>query len=234
MIGPVAVMTSMPRPHSFASPAAGLAAVWFLVALVLGLSGAFAAAPGSPPVGIGLAAVLPALVVLGLLAGSARFRAWARGRDVRLLSTLQAWRAGGIAFLALGAVGALPLGFALPAGLGDIIVGLRAPSLAAQIDRGVMRRASFLAWNAFGMLDLVVAVTLGVLYSDSALGILAGELHTTPISQLPMSMIPTFFVPFLFVVHILSMAAFRHRLQVAGRDAGPSASPVAAGPAVTA
>ena len=52
--------------------------------------------------------------------------------------------------------------FALPAGLGDIAAGIAAPLVAYRLARGTGRRAA--RWhNAFGMTDLVVALTLGAL-----------------------------------------------------------------------
>ena len=65
-------------------------------------------------------------------------------------------------------------------------------------------------WNIFGMLDLVTAVTLGVLSSNSPLGILArGGVTTQIMSELPLSLIPTFVVPLLFIFHIVVIAGAR-------------------------
>jgi hypothetical protein len=189
--------------------AAGL--VWFVVMTGLGAAGAFVVPAGAPPVTLGLAAGLPPVVALGLLAGSHRFRAWAQGLDLRLLTVLQSWRAGGLAFLALVAVGALPPAFALPAGLGDVLVGLTAPVVAALRARGTLGASAYVGWTAFGVVDLVAAVTLGVLYSDSAVGLLTRDVDTTIMAGLPMSIVPTFFVPFLLVVHILSLVVVRAR-----------------------
>lgn len=193
------------------TPVVALGIAWFVSMAALGYAGVFAPPPGAPPVALGLAAAVPPIVTLGLLAGSSPFRRWARSRDLRLLTVLQAWRTGGLAFLALAAVGALPLGFALPAGLGDILVGVTAPAVAALLARGVLGRAAYVGWTVFGVLDLVVAVTLGVLYSDSAVGLLTGGVATGAMSWLPMSIVPTFFVPFLLTAHALALAVVRDR-----------------------
>ena len=200
--------------------------IWFVVMAGLGAAGAFTVTAGAPPVTIGLAAALPPVVTLALLAGSQRFRAWAQGLDLRLLTVLQSWRAGGLAFLALVAVGALPSGFALPAGLGDVLVGLTAPVVAALLARGTLGASAYVGWTAFGVVDLVAAVTLGVLYSDSAVGLLTRDVDTTLMAALPMSIVPTFFVPLLLVVHILSLAVVRARtLPSDGAVAGPERWP---------
>lgn len=186
-------------------------AIWFVLTAVLGWAGAFAPPAGEPPTALGLAAALPPLVAIGLLAGSSRFRGWARARDLHLLTTLQAWRAGGLAFLALAAVGAVPAGFAVPAGVGDILVGISAPLVATLLARGTLGSAGYAAWTVFGVLDLIVAVSLGVLYSDSAVGVLRDGVDTALMNWLPMSLVPTFFVPFLLVAHVLALAVLRAR-----------------------
>lgn len=51
---------------------------------------------------------------------------------------------------------------ALPAGLGDIATGLATPLVAREVAHGGGRRAAL--WlNAFGFIDLIVALTLGAL-----------------------------------------------------------------------
>jgi hypothetical protein len=65
----------------------------------------------------------------------------------------------GTAFLAIMALGHLPALFALPAGLGDVAAGIAALLVARRLAQGGGRRAA--VWlNAFGMTDLVVALTL--------------------------------------------------------------------------
>ena len=184
---------------------------WFVLALVLGQAGVFTAAPGGPPVALGLAAAGPPIVAVALLVFSPRFRAWSRSRDLRLLTELQAWRMIGFAFLAVAAVDALPAGFAVPAGVGDVLVGLTAPIVATLVARGALPVSGYLAWTAFGVLDLIAAITLGVLHSDSALGLLTDGPHTTVATQLPLSLIPTFFVPFLLTAHAVSVVVITQR-----------------------
>jgi hypothetical protein len=151
----------------------------------------------------------PPLLVVGLLAWSGSFRNWARGLDLRLLTMLQSWRIAGFSILALLGAGALPAGFALPAGIGDVIVGLTAPVVAiAVVGRS---RWAFYGWTFFGIADLVVAVTLGVLHSSSPIGLLAGPgVGTEAMGVMPMSLIPTFGVPLTLVLHIVSLANASH------------------------
>jgi hypothetical protein len=70
-------------------------------------------------------------------------------------------------------------------------------------------RKTLIAWNIFGMLDLVNAVTLGILASASPLGILAGDVSTRLMGRFPLSLVPTFFVPLFFILHLISLARVR-------------------------
>ena len=184
-------------------PAAAIAVGWFAVALCAAALGAFRTSPGAPPVAIGLAASAPPAAAIALALGSPRFRAWARSLDLRSLTLFQTSRVAGLAFLALTAVHALPAGFAVPAGLGDVTVGLTAPLVAAFVI-GRSNRL-FVAWTAFGIADLVTAVTLGVLYSNSPIGVLRGGLGTDLMATLPMILVPAFGVPITLVAHVLSL-----------------------------
>ena len=185
------------------SPAAAVTAGWFAAALAAGALGAFRTTPGAPPVAIGLAAGVPPLVAIAFALRSARFRSWASGLDLRFLTLLQGWRAAGLAFLALASVHALPAGFAIPAGVGDLFIGFTAPFVAAfAIGRS---GRLYLAWTVLGIADLVTAVTLGILYSNSPAGILRGDIGTDLMATLPMVLVPAFGVPLTLVVHVISL-----------------------------
>jgi hypothetical protein len=190
-------------PSRSLTPAAAIAVGWFAAALGAGALGVFQTSPGAPPVAIGLAAGVPPLAAVTLAVRSPRFRAWVRHLDLRFLTLLQTWRTAGFVFLALAAVHALPGGFAIPAGIGDVAIGLTALPVAAFVIGRSDRL--YVAWTALGILDLIVAVTLGVLYSDSAIGVLRGDIDTHLMATLPMSLIPAFGVPFTLVAHVLSV-----------------------------
>jgi hypothetical protein len=115
----------------------------------------------------------------------------------------------GTAFVAIMALGHLPALFALPAGLGDIAAGIAAPLVARKLARGWSRggsRRAALWFNAFGMTDLVVALTLGTLTGFQLFNVTPSG---APISELPLALIPTAAVPLLFALHITSVSALR-------------------------
>jgi hypothetical protein len=80
----------------------------------------------------------------------------------------------GATFVVFWAFGAVPGVFALPAGLGDMAVGILALPAAIAAASGTPRgRAAGVAWNVLGIADLVSAVTLGVLTVPGPLQALA-------------------------------------------------------------
>jgi hypothetical protein len=125
--------------------------------------------------------------------------------DLRVLTLAQTWRVGGIVFLLLYRQGALPGVFALPAGWGDIAIGVTAP-LVAWSWKPPFPTRMFLVWNLLGSLDLVTAVSLGVLASATPVGVLAGDATTRLMGQFPLSLIPTFFVPLLLIFHLIALS----------------------------
>jgi hypothetical protein len=183
---------------------AGVIGVWFLLALAGSLLGVFNNGP-RPPIALGLAGLIPiASFVVGYRVSN-RFRQFVWSLDLRLLTLTQTWRVVGAVFLVLYAQGALPGVFALPAGLGDVAIGITAPLVAWYWKRPFPRNA-FVAWNLLGSLDLVTAVTLGVLASPTRIGVLAGDVSTRLMGEFPLSMIPTFFVPMFLIFHLIALS----------------------------
>jgi hypothetical protein len=193
--------------HGIRNLVAAVVATWFLLALAGSLLGVFDSEP-RPPIPLGLTALLPVLGYGLLYSTSSRFRDFVLSLDLRLLTLAQTWRVGGIVFLILYGQGALPGTFALPAGWGDIAIGLTAPVVAWSC-LAPLRQKTFITWNVLGMLDLVLAVTLGVLASATPLGILAQDVSTRLMGQFPLSLIPTFFVPILLIFHLISLSRVR-------------------------
>jgi hypothetical protein len=153
-----------------------------------------------PPIGITLTLVLLVLAVCLLVSPSLR-RLLTNQRNLILLNL---WRLVGAVFLVLMANGQMPALWALPAGIGDVIVGVAAPWIARRVDTPKGSRAAII-FNLFGMADLIVAVGLGVMTSPGP----AQVFYTTPTSELatrfPLALVPTFLVPLAFVLHVISL-----------------------------
>jgi hypothetical protein len=181
--------------------------VWFLLAVAGSLLGVFDSEP-RPPLPLGLAAVIPVTLFAFCYLTSVRFRELVLSLDLRILTLAQTWRVGGIVFLILYQHGALPGVFAIPAGWGDIAIGITAPIVAWYWKRPFPSK-TFIVWNVLGSLDLVIAVSLGVLASATPVGVLAGDVTTRLMGQFPLSLIPTFFVPLLLILHLISLSRVR-------------------------
>jgi hypothetical protein len=193
--------------RSNAAPVVATAlSVWFVLAFWLGSAGAFVRPPGSAPLPILAAVVIPVLAFLMAVRLSPAFRDFALSVDLRLVTAVHAWRFVGLGFLALHAHGKLPGLFAWPAGLGDIAVSVTAPWMMFALVRRPDFAASraFVGWNLFGILDFVVALTAGTLGSGLAPGIV-GEVTTAPMVSLPLVLIPAFFVPLLTILHLIAL-----------------------------
>lgn len=186
-------------------------AIWFSVVFYFAKRDAFATAPNTPPLRLLLALLLPIgcfWLVLGL---SRPFAELVRHVDLRLLTGIQAWRFGGFAFLALYAAGLLPGFFAWPAALGDMTIGLTAPwlVLALMRDGRFVASKTFAAWNIFGVLDLVVAISMGAvaprifLYLGQT--VTAKMVTTAPMVHLPLVLVPTFLVPLFICLHSVAL-----------------------------
>jgi hypothetical protein len=191
-----------PRESVIAILSGVVLAAWAIITMLLARRGFFQPPDpySPPPIGITLILVLFALGVC-LLASPSLRRLLSNQRNLMLLNL---WRLVGLVFLMLMANGQMPALWALPAGIGDVIVGATAPWIAGQVDAPQGRRAAMI-FNLFGMADLVVAVGLGIMTSPGP----AQVFHTTPTSELathfPLVLVPAFLVPLAFVLHVISL-----------------------------
>lgn len=182
----------------------GLIGAWFLVSLSASALKVFENYSPRPPIPLGLAVLTPIVLFASWYAASAGFRQFALTLNPRTLTMLQAWRIGGFVFLVLHAHGILPGTFALPAGWGDIAIGATAPLVATKLSHSDHRRG-FILWQILGMLDLVMAVSLGTLA-----GLIRPDgIATGAMTVLPLSLIPTFAVPLLIILHVICIAQAR-------------------------
>ena len=153
---------------------------------------------GPPPVGIQLVIALAALALVLAISPSLRSLL----TNEKNLLRLNVWRLEGAVFVGLMFAGQMPALWALPAGIGDVIVGLAAFPVASSLDRpGGVRRA--IIFNLFGLADLVVAVGLGIMSNPGPIQVF----HPTPAADLvthfPLALVPAFLVPLAFMLHIV-------------------------------
>jgi outer membrane protein TolC len=179
---------------------------WLGVAGLLALTGILQATASQviPTTGFALLAAL----TLGLLAlfGSAPLRTVVNAVPLAWLVGIQLYRVVGLLFLVLYAAGQMPGAFAIPAGVGDAIVGAAAPIVAYALHRHRPWAATAaVVWNVFGIVDLVVAVGTGVLTSPGPLQGLAFERPNGLITAFPFVLVPVFVVPLSVLLHIVAL-----------------------------
>jgi hypothetical protein len=198
-------MTTLSTPKSNQHWTAGLLVVlaaWFTFSLTASLNGFFNSGH-KPPIQLGAAVAFPVILYFVLIRAWPAFGEYLLTINPRVLTLVESSRVMGVVFIILYAKNLLPGQFALPAGIGDVAVGITAPFVAAYLARRNVPLWPFVAWTIFGMLDLIVAVSMGVLSSPTPAGILAGPVTTQLLGQFPLSLIPTFFVPLLFIMHLI-------------------------------
>jgi len=148
------------------------------------------------------AVLLPVVIGLWLIL---RSKAMARIVDAMPLSWLvgvQIYRVAGAIFLVLWGAGQLPWQFAIPAGSGDVLVGLAAIPVAWAASQGSKASSTAAyAWNLLGIADFVVALGTGFLTSPSRFQMLALDHPNLLVSRFPLVMIPAFMVPLSSIMH---------------------------------
>jgi hypothetical protein len=164
-------------------------------------------------------------IILGLWSLS-RLRIITQALDATPLSWLvgvQVYRVVGVIFLILLGAGQLPREFALPAGTGDVIVGLLALPVAWAARTGSRRALmSAYVWNGLGILDFIVAIATGFLSSPSRIQLLALDHPNLIASAYPLVLIPVFLVPLSSILHGLCLWKIRRLSRVAVTNADSS------------
>jgi hypothetical protein len=183
---------------------------WFTLVVVAARAGVFESTPDTTVPVIGLGIVAPVLLGCVLLA-LPEFRERLERIPLHWLVGVQAYRVVGGLFLVAHAQGDLPAEFALPAGIGDVLVGLAAPFVARRLAKAGPERArtSVLIWCWLGLADLVVAVACGLLTAPSALQQLALDAPNAAITSYPLVIIPTFAVPVSILLHVYVIVRLR-------------------------
>ena len=206
----IAIASVLPMTLRQRLIAAGVVGAWIGLATALGANGALAYSPDQPVPVVGVLFATPLIVAAAAWLGSARFRAAMLAIPTELLIGLNSLRVLGALFLALTAVGRLSGPFPYFAGLGDIATGLIAIPLALRVARG--QAASVAAWNAFGTLDLVVAIGLGLTSAQGGpLHLLQVGVGSQAMQALPFSLVPTVLVPFYMITHAVIAAQLATR-----------------------
>jgi hypothetical protein len=123
-------------------------------------------------------------------------------KTTAVLIALQTYRIGGIAFLWGMTQGLLEPAFAIPAGIGDILIGVTAIPFAIFLWRGYSwSKYAVVVWSVLGIADLVNALTLGVITNP--------DFGTSTMATFPWILVPTVFVPLALVLHGITLYRLR-------------------------
>ena len=118
------------------------------------------------------------------------------------LVAAQTWRILGIVFLWGASQGILHPAFGIPAGVGDILIGLTAIPFAYILRKGFSwSKYALVVWSVLGITDLINAISLGLLTSESG---------RSAMTTFPWILIPTVGVPLALALHGITLYRLRN------------------------
>src|SRR5918912_2223552 len=123
-------------------------------------------------------------------------------KTTSLLIAVHTWRIGGVFFLWGMTQGILDPAFAIPAGVGDILIGVTAIPFAIFLWKGYSwSKYAIVVWSVLGIADLVNAVTLGLITNP--------DFGTSTMTTFPWILVPTVGVPLGLALHITTLYRLR-------------------------
>jgi hypothetical protein len=111
-----------------------------------------------------------------------------------ILIAVHTWRIVGIVFLWGMTQELLDPAFAIPAGVGDILIGLTAVPFAIFLWKGYSwSKYAIVVWSVLGIADLVNAITLGLITNS--------DFGSPMVTTFPWILVPTVGVPLALALH---------------------------------
>ncbi len=123
-------------------------------------------------------------------------------KTTALIVAAQTYRIAGIAFPWGMTQGLLDPAFAIPAGVGDILIGVTAIPFAIFLWKGYSwSKYAVVVWSVLGIADLVNAITLGVITN--------ADFTTSTMATFPWILVPTVGVPLALALHGITLYRLR-------------------------
>ena len=185
--------------------------LWASVAWTAAINGAFRTGASPLPL-LPFAIFVPVIIGAPLLLLSKRVGQLLDAMPTTWLVALQLYRVFGSQWLAYWLRGLLPGLWALPAGTGDVLTGLFAVPAAIALAAGTAEgRKAAILWNIFGIADLAVAITLGMMISPGPFQLIVPDGPSIGLDSYPNVLTPAFVVPGSILLHALSLRQLRRR-----------------------
>jgi hypothetical protein len=185
--------------------------LWASVAWTAAINGLFRTGASLLPL-LPSAIFLPVIIGLPLLLLSKRVGQLLDAMPTTWLVALQLYRVFGSQWLVYWMHGLLPGLWALPAGTGDVLTGLFAVPAAIALAAGTAEgRKAAVHWNIFGIADLVVAITLGMIITPGPFQLIVSNGPSIGLDGYPNVLTPAFVVPGSILLHALSLRQLRRR-----------------------
>lgn len=178
---------------------------WLTVITALGANDVFVSEPGEAPLAILLSFAMTFILFSIAYLNLPAFREYVLKLDMRFLIMLHSWRMLGMGFIMLHLFDQLPALFAYLAGLGDAATALVAVFLAYAMfsNKEGVSRSWIWRWNTFGLMDFIVAVSVGILTRTDALLAPASGVNSDLMTTFPFVIIPAFLVQVFALTHII-------------------------------
>lgn len=178
--------------------------IWFAAVVGLGSMRFFAATPLFAP-NIAFA-FITMFVGIKIALSISKLREIFEATPLHLIMLVQVFRVMGVGFLTLYYMKILPGVFAIPTGVGDILIGISSPIVAyIYLQKKSYSKKVAIFWNLAGIADLVMALTLGILTYSKPFQVIPTKIPNDPIALFPLIIIPVFAVPLSLLLHFYSL-----------------------------
>jgi hypothetical protein len=185
--------------------------LWAAVAWTAAINGVFRTGASPLPL-LPFAIFVPVIIGAPLLLLSKRVGQLLDAMPTTWLVALQLYRVFGSQWLVYWLLGLLPGLWALPAGTGDLLTGLFAVPAAITLATGTAEgRKAAILWNIFGIADLALAITLGMIIAPGPFQLIVLNGPSIGLDAYPNVLTPAFVVPSSILLHALSLRQLRRR-----------------------
>ncbi len=174
---------------------------WYLISVGFAIRGIYQASVNVKIPALPFAIFLPVILGLTVIFRSKTAQKIVDSVPLSWLVGVQSYRVLGGIFLVLYFYGKLPGQFALPSGIGDVLVGLMAFVLLFSIKKIAKPSFVIYVWNILGILDFMDAIATGIMTSPGKLQVMSLSHPNILATAYPLVLIPIFIVPLSFILH---------------------------------